>query len=120
MAIESVTLNENADRPWGPLLKGLPQYIDAKGDVACSLTAGELKSVEGAAGEMIRLIIDGFSAIGELQWRAAMFDGGSIDSDIFAMLAPLQTQLAELVATLRVTESNAAYYRRELQAAAGA
>jgi hypothetical protein len=116
MATESVTSTNDPNRPWGPLLKDVPQYVDANGNVASSLTADELKRIERAAGEMIRLIIDGFSAIGELQWRAAAFDNGSIDADVFGMLAPLQVQLAELVVMLRATESNAAYYQRKLAA----
>jgi hypothetical protein len=97
MATQSVTLNESRDRTWGPLLKGVPMHLDANGDLACSQTADELRNIEGAAGEVIHLIVDGFSAIGELQWRAAMFDDGSIDADLLAKLAFLQTQLAELV-----------------------
>jgi len=114
MATQSVTRNNNTPS-WGPLLKQIPLRVDANDKPTTTLPADELKRIEGSAAEMIRVTIDGFSAIGELQWRAAYYDGGSIDADVFAMLAPLQTQLAELVATLRVTESNAAYYLRELE-----
>jgi len=113
---QSVTLND-AGPTWGPLLRGIEMYVDDNGQLACPQAADKLKTIEGSADEMIRLIIDGFSAIGELSWRAAMFDGGSIDPDIFAKLAPLQTQLMELVSILRCTEADAASFRGKLDAA---
>ena len=75
-----------------------------------------LHRAEMAANNVMDAVLGGMSAIGDLQWRAAQDKDWDIDGQTSFALGVLQKELADLVTSLRLIESNAIFakHQREL------
>lgn len=100
-----MTTDDYTTPGWAELLKpnGYESELDDEG----------LHRAEMAANNVMDSVLGGMSAIGDLQWRACTNKDWDVDEQTFFALGVLQKEMADLVLSLRLIESNAIFARHQ-------